>query len=201
MEVKRFYGRVSGEQQNLDRQIDIAERLGIIQENTYWEKMTGTVARRPALDKMLSDLEEEKKIRGKEVKQRVYIESLSRMGRSTMDLLALLEKFQEMGVTIVSEKEQIDTSTASGKLMTTLLAALAEFEVSILRERTQQGLEAARSRGKFGGRPKKDKSTVKVALSLYDSKEYSIKEICARCNISQGTLYKYIRARKVEKEA
>jgi DNA invertase Pin-like site-specific DNA recombinase len=163
--------------------------------------MTGTVARRPALDRMLNDLEEERILRGKDIKQIVYIESLSRLGRSTKDLLALLEKFQEQGVTLISSKEQIDTSTASGRLLTTILCALAEFEKDIIVDRTKEGLEAARKRGRKGGRPKKDKSTVKVALSLYDSKEYSIKEICARCNISQGTLYKYIRARKVEKEA
>lgn len=199
MELKRFYGRVSTEQQSIDRQIDLADRYDIKEENRYWEKMTGTVASRPALDALLDDIEEENRIRGKEVEQIVYIESLSRLGRSTKDLLVLLEKFEEGGVILKSSKDKIDTSSSSGKLLTTILCALAEFERDLIVERTKEGLKASRARGKVGGRPKIDSSTIKVAFSLYDSKEYSIKEICARCNISQGTLYKYIRQRDQRK--
>lgn len=196
MEIKRFYGRVSTEQQSILRQTDLAERLQIPAENVYWEKMTGTITRRPVLDRMISDIEQDRLVRGNDLKSYVYIESLSRLGRSTKDLLALLELFEKLNIIVISSKEQIDTSTPTGRLLTTLLCALSEFERDLIVERTKSGLEASRARGRVGGRPKLEKSTIKVALSLYDSKEYSIKEICARCKISQGTLYNAIRERK-----
>lgn len=195
METRRFYGRVSTEQQSILRQTDMAERLGIEEENIYWEKMTGTKAKRPALDKLIKSIEEDILIKGSETKSILYIESLSRLGRSTKDLLNLLERFEKLNVRVVSSKEQIDTSSPTGRLLTTILCALSEFEKDITIERTKSGLEASRARGRVGGRPKIDKSTIKVALSLYDSKEYSIKEICARCKISQGTLYNSIKER------
>ncbi len=197
MEIKRFYGRVSTEQQSILRQTDLAEKLNIPEENIYWEKMTGTKAKRPALDRLLKAIEQDCLIHGEGVKSKLYIESLSRLGRSTKDLLNLLERFEKINVTVISSKEQIDTSTPTGKLLTTILCALSEFERDLTVERTKSGLEASRARGRVGGRPKIDKSTIKVALSLYDSKEYSIKEICIRCNISQGTLYNAIREREV----
>lgn len=194
VERKIFYGRVSTEQQSILRQTDMAEKLNIKDEDIYWEKMTGKKANRPALSRMLKDIQEEQML--KDARFTLYIESLSRLGRSTKDLLALLEKLDNLKVSVVSSKEQIDTSTPTGRLLITLLCALAEFERDLTVERTKAGLEASRKRGIKGGRPGVDKRNIKVALSLYDSREYSIKEICARCSISQGSLYKYIRERE-----
>ena len=78
------------------------------------------------------------------------------------------------------------------------MCALAEFERALIAERTQEGLQAARARGRKGGRKPKSEKDIKIALSLYDSQEYSVAEICKRSNISQGTLYKAINARKVQ---
>lgn len=192
-----FYGRVSTEQQSLFRQIDMAKNLAIDEDSVYLEKMTGTKAHRPQLDKLLKEIEEEKQIGRTST---LYIESLSRLGRSTKDLLTLLEKLQTLECTLISSKEQIDTSTAVGRLLTTLLCALSEFERDLTVERTKSGLAASRARGRVGGRPPKNPKEVKIALSLYDSKEYSIAEICKRCNISQGTLYTAIRKRKESDE-
>jgi len=196
MKIIRFYGRVSSEKQSILRQTDLAERLGIPEERIYWEKITGTKSKRPELDRMIEDIKNEKLVRGDKVAQTVHIESLSRLGRSTKDLLNLLERFEKMKVTVISSKEQIDTSTPTGRLITTILCALAEFERDLTVERTKSGLEASRARGKVGGRPKIDKGTIKIALSLYDSKEYSVKEICIRCGISQGTLYNALKDRE-----
>jgi DNA invertase Pin-like site-specific DNA recombinase len=195
MEIKRFYGRVSTEKQSILRQTDLAQRLEIPEERVYWEKMTGTKSKRPEFERMIEDIKNEKLVRGDKVVQTVHIESLSRLGRSTKDLLSLLEKFEKLNVTVISSKEQIDTSSSTGRLMTTILCALAEFERDLTVERTKSGLEASRARGKVGGRPKTDKGTIKIALSLYDSKEYSVKEICIRCGISQGTLYNALKVR------
>ena len=187
--MKYGYGRVSTQEQELARQEDLFNRIGIDNRYRFMEKMTGTKANRPQLDRLKDEVREG---------DTVYIESLSRLGRSTKDLLELVDYFQNKGVTLISEKENIDTSTATGKLLTTLMCALAEFERALIVERTQEGLKAARARGRKGGRKPKDEKDIKIALSMYDSREFSISEICKRCNVSQGTLYKAINARKVQ---
>ena len=183
------YGRVSTQDQELARQVDLFNRIGIDERYRYMEKMTGTKAERPKLDRLKDEVRDG---------DRVYIESLSRLGRSTKDLLTLVDFFQNKGVTLISAKESIDTGTATGKLFTTIMCALAEFERSLIVERTQEGLKAARARGRKGGRKPKSAKDIRFALSLYDSKEHSVAEICKRCNVSQGTLYKAINGRKTQ---
>ena len=185
--MKFGYGRVSTDKQCLDRQTDLFARHGIESRYIFMEKITGTKASRPQLDRLKDE------IRAGDV---LYIESLFRLGRSTKDLLSLIDYFQSAGVTIISAKESIDTSTPTGKLLTHLMCALAEFERDLIVERTQEGLKSARARGRCGGRPKTNQKDIEVALSLYDSKEHSVAEICKRCGISQGTLYKAVRGRK-----
>ena len=181
------YGRVSTQDQELARQEDFFDRMDIGKRYRFMEKMTGTKADRPQLDRLKDEVREG---------DTIYIESLSRLGRSTKDLLALVDFFQNKGVTLISAKENIDTSTATGKLLTTVMCALAEFERALIVERTQEGLKAAGARGRKGGRKPVNEKDMKIALSMYDSKDFSIAEICKRCNISQGTLYKAVNARK-----
>ncbi len=175
--MKFGYGRVSTDKQCLDRQIDLFVRHGIENRHTFFEKMTGTKADRPQLERLKEEVR---------AGDTLYIESLSRLGRSTKDLLVLIDWFQNAGVTVISDKEKIDTSTPTGKLLTTVMCALAEFERDLTVERTKEGLKAARARGRKGGRPKTDKKDLAIALSLYDSKEYSVnvvtyhKEHCTR---------------------
>jgi len=80
----------------------------------------------------------------------VVVESLSRLGRSTKDLIELTELFQSKGVNLVSLKEAIDTSTSTGKLLFTLMSAIAQFERDVIADRTREGLKAARARGRAG---------------------------------------------------
>jgi len=183
------YGRVSTQSQELARQEDLFDRVGIDERYRFMEKMTGTKANRPQLDRLKDEVREG---------DTIYIESLSRLGRSTKDLLALIECFQHKGVILVSDKENIDTSSPAGKMLTTIMCALAEFERDLIVERTKEGLEAARARGRKGGRKPKSEKEIKIALSMYDSKEFSVSEICKRCNVSQGTLYKAINERKAQ---
>ena len=185
--MKYGYGRVSTQEQELTRQEDLFDRIGIAKRYRFMEKMTGTKANRPQLDRLKDEVREG---------DTVYIESLSRLGRSTKDLLALVDYFQSKGVTLVSEKESIDTSTSAGKMLTGIMCVLAEFERDLIVERTKEGLQAARARGRKGGRKPVKEKDVKIALSLYDSQEYSVSEICKRSGISQGTLYKAINERK-----
>lgn len=178
------YARVSTESQNLDRQLDALKNYGV--DKVFTEKMTGTKKDRPSLNELRNILRKD---------DIVVIESLSRLGRSTKDLLNLIEEFNDKGVFLKSLKEDIDTSSPTGKLILTVLSALAQFERDLTVQRTQEGLKSARARGRVGGRPKKDKKVIEKALKLYDSKVYSIKEICVLSGISQGTLYSNLKAR------
>ncbi len=173
------YARVSTEQQNLDRQLDALKKYGV--DCIYNEKMTGTKKDRPELNKMLDRMTEG---------DTVVIESLSRLGRSTKDLIELTELFHSKGVNLVSLKEAIDTNTSTGKLLFTLMSAIAQFERDTIADRTREGLKAARARGRTGGRPKTDSDTIKKAVKLYNTQQYSVKEIEEMTGIKKSTLYR-----------
>ena len=125
------YARVSTESQNLDRQLDALEKYGV--EMIYNEKMTGTKKDRPELLKLLDRVTDG---------DTVVVESLSRLGRSTKDLIELTELFQSKGVHLVSLKENVDTSTSTGKLLFTLMSAIAQFERDTIADRTREGLRS-----------------------------------------------------------
>ncbi|MDR2953870.1 MAG: recombinase family protein [Prevotella sp.] len=176
------YARVSTESQNLDRQLDALKKYGA--EQIYNEKMTGTKRDRPELMKMLDRMTEG---------DIIVIESLSRLGRSTKDLIELTELFQSRGVNLVSLKEAIDTNTSTGKLLFTLMSAIAQFERDTIADRTREGLKAARARGRTGGRPKTNADVIKKAVKLYGTRQYSIKEIEEMTGVKKDTLYRNIK--------
>lgn len=177
------YARVSTQDQELSRQIDALNNYGV--ERLFTEKMTGTKASRPELDKV------KLMIRAGDT---VVVESLSRLGRSTRDLLNLLDEWEAQGVKLVSLKENIDTQTPTGKLLTTVLSAICQFERDIIVQRTEEGLKAARARGRKGGRPKANPKAVEKAVKLYHAQTHSVKEICAITGISSATLYRALNA-------
>ena len=101
------------------------------------------------------------------------------------------------GANIKSLKEPwLDTTTPQGRLLFTIFSGVSQFERELIRERTMEGLASARARGRMGGRPGKDKKIVEQALTLYDSKAYSVDEISKTTGISRATLYKYVNLRK-----
>lgn len=175
------YARVSTESQNLDRQLDALKKYGV--NYIYNEKMTGTKKDRPELSKLLDRMAEN---------DTVVVESLSRLGRSTKDLIELTELFERRGVHLVSLKESIDTNTPTGKLLFTLMSALAQFERDTIAERTREGLNSARARGRKGGRPKTNADSVKKAVMLYHTNQYSIREIEELTGVKKSTLYRNI---------
>lgn len=179
------YARVSTQDQELARQVDALEKYGV--DAIFTEKMTGTKAHRPELDELKKRL-----ING----DTVIVESLSRLGRSTKDLLNLIEEWDKQGVKLVSLKESIDTTTPTGKLLTTVLSAISQFERDITVQRTNEGLQAARARGRKGGRPTASRTKVEKAVKLYHAQTHSIKEITAICGISQATLYRALAAQR-----
>ncbi len=90
-------------------------------------------------------------------------------------------------------KESIDTTTSTGKLLFTLMSALAQFERDVIADRTREGLASARARGRMGGRPATANEKLRRAVKLYDSGEYSVKEITDLTGVRKSTLYKYLR--------
>ncbi len=185
------YARVSTEEQCLDRQIDQLKGVGIEEEYIYKEKMSGTKSNRPKLKALLNVLEQG---------DTVYIESLNRLGRSSADLITLMQTFSDMGVTLISLKEQLDFSSAAGKMIAQFLAILAEFERNCIVERVKEGLSAARARGRVGGRPATPEKILDKALKMYDLHNLTVSEICRACGISRPTLYKALRERENKKE-
>lgn len=173
------YARVSTEQQNLDRQLDLLQSYGV--DMIFNEKMTGTRKDRPELTKLLDRMT---------AGDHVVVESLSRLGRSTKDLIELVELFESRGVHLVSLKECIDTSTPTGKLLFTLMSAIAQFERDVIADRTKEGLNAARARGRFGGRPKTDERKLRQAVKLYESRQHTVKEIEELTGVKKATLYR-----------
>ena len=124
---------------------------------------------------------------------------LDRLSRSLKDLIDMASQLKGRSIGLKSLHESIDTTSSSGKLIFHVFGALAEFERNLIRERTQAGLSAARARGRRGGRPKSlDASKRTVAVSLYDEKKHSVKEVCEIMGISKPTLYKYIEAARSE---
>jgi DNA invertase Pin-like site-specific DNA recombinase len=184
--MKIGYARVSTQDQNLDRQLDNLRSAGC--ERIFNEKMTGTKSDRPELQTMLLTL------RSGDV---LVIDSFSRLSRSTKDLLSLVDRLTDMGVHLVSLKENLDTTTATGKLMLTMLSALSQFERDLIAERTVDGLKAARARGRNGGRPRAgtDKDR-KQALAIYTSGVMSNVDIASRFKISLSTLNRWIKSSK-----
>ncbi|MGM9768795.1 MAG: recombinase family protein [Candidatus Cryptobacteroides sp.] len=187
--MKLGYACCSMLDQNLDWQIDALTKEGC--DRIFQEKFTGTRKDRPELLRMMDMLREG---------DTVIICELTRLSRSVKDLFDLVEQVEKAGANIKSLKEPwLDTTTPQGRLLFTIFSGVSQFERDLIRERTMEGLASARARGRMGGRPGKDKKVVEQALTLYDSRAYSVDEISKTTSISRATLYKYINLRKEAK--
>lgn len=181
------YARVSTQDQNLQMQLDELQKFGCFE--IFEEKETGSKKDRPKLNEMISSLREG---------DRVIVYKLDRISRSTKHLIELADLFEEKGVEFISIKDNIDTSTATGRFFFRMMASIAELERDIISERTKSGLASARARGRKGGRPKASSKGVETALKMYHSKEFSISEIVKSTGISQATLYRNINKKQNE---
>ena len=179
------YARVSTNEQNLDLQRDALLRTGCSEKNIFTDKITGTKVERKGLTQALTHLREG---------DTLVVWRLDRLGRSLKHLIETVTKLQEQKIAFKSITENIDTSTATGQLVFHIFGALAEFERNLIRERTIAGLDAARARGRLGGRPEIHASATKVAMAkkLYADKTTAINDICKTLSISRATLYRYI---------
>jgi DNA invertase Pin-like site-specific DNA recombinase len=177
------YARVSTQDQTLALQKDALEKIGC--KKIFTDTASGTKAERKGLDEALEYVREG---------DTLVVWRLDRLGRSLKHLIETITKLNNRKIGFKSIQENIDTTTSGGKLVFHIFGALAEFERDIIRERTYAGLQAARARGRKGGRPKSlTEKKAGMARELYSNKNNSISEICKTLNISRTTLYRYIK--------
>jgi len=173
------YARVSTCEQTLDLQRDAlkaAEAASI-----YEDRASGKTVDRPELMQCLKALRKG---------DTLVVWRLDRLGRNLKDLIRIVNDLEVHGVKFKSLKESVDTNGPAGKLVFHLFAALAQFERELLRERTFAGLEAARARGRSGGRPQiLDLKQRKAALTMMKNRDMSVAEISRQFNVSRSTLY------------
>lgn len=176
------YARVSTEDQRLDLQVDALEAAGCTR--IFKEHASGVRDDRPQFAAMDAFVHEG---------DTLVVWRLDRLGRSTKQLIEYVDGLRERGVEFVSLQDSIDTTTSTGKFFFTVMAAFAQLEHDIIVERTNAGLEAARARGRKGGRKPVDQDKIDRAQRMYDSKQFGIREICDACGISRTTFYKYVK--------
>ena len=178
------YARVSTEEQELSLQLDALKKAGCAK--IFSEKASGKNADRPALLDALNHLQDG---------DIFVVWKLDRLGRSVKDLVGFVEQLKEQGVQFCSLTDGIDTTTPAGRFFFHVMAALAEMEADLIRERTYAGLKAARERGRKGGRKPimPDHPKVRAAKEMHKNKNLSISEICETLQISRNTFYRYLR--------
>ena len=184
--MKVGYARVSTHDQNLSLQLDALKQAGC--EEIHQDQVSGAKAERSGLQDALAYLRQG---------DTLVVWRLDRLGRSLKHLIEIVTQLEERGIGLQSLQESIDTTTSGGRLVFHIFGALAEFERNLIRERTQAGLQAARARGRKGGRPKAlDAKKSELLYQLYDEKKHAIGELCNIMGISKSTLYAYLDQRK-----
>lgn len=189
--MKLGYARVSKADgsQVLDLQHDALAADGVLPENIYDDKMSGAKADRPGLIACLRALREG---------DTLVVWKLDRLGRSLSDLIETVQDLEKRGVNfkvLMGHGAQIDTSTASGKLIFSIFAAMAEFERAQLSERTKAGLEAAKKRGRVGGRKRvMTDSKIAIAKAAMAQPDCNVSALCRELGVSRATLYRHVPA-------
>ncbi len=179
------YARISTEDQKLDLQLDALKQAGC--DHVFKDIASGAKSDRAGLDQA------SKYLRPGDT---LVVWKLDRLGRSLKHLIEVINDFSKKGVFFKSLQENIDTASSGGKLTFHLFGALAEFERDIIRERTKAGLEAARSRGRIGGRPKalNDKQ-IQLARQLMSNPSNSASDVSKTLGVSRATLYRNLKTR------
>lgn len=183
------YARVSTEEQNLNRQLDALVKYGVDKRNIYQEKVTGTKKDREQLNKMLDELQD---------RDIVIITDLTRISRSTKDLLEIVEKIKDKGASIKSIKDTwLDTTTDNpyNSFLLTVMSGLSQLERDLISQRTKEGLASAKARGRVGGRPNKSNNKADLVYMLLDQ-DYKIKDIVDKTGLSRTTVYRIIKSRE-----
>jgi DNA invertase Pin-like site-specific DNA recombinase len=187
--VRVGYGRVSTRDQNPDGQRDALAAAGC--DEIFTDQASGKLASRPELDKAL--------LTAARAGDQLVITKLDRLGRSLEHLMALSTQLQTRGVDLVVLDQGIDTSTAIGRMFFQILGAIAEFEHALMSERTRDGLDAARARGRTGGqKPKLTPRQVKIAQDMYDElgddgrRAHTVQQIADEFGVTRPTIYRHL---------
>ena len=178
------YARVSTQDQSLDRQAD--ELMAAGADEVRSEVGSGKKgADRPVWDELLRNLRQG---------DILVVTELSRLGRSTSQLAALADDLTDRGIALQILNLGIDTGTPGGKLVYSIIAAVAEMERALLIERTMSGLAASRARGRVGGRkPSLTPGQARRVRQLYDAKNLTVQEIANSVGVSRQTVYRYVK--------
>ena len=176
------YARVSSKGQNLDSQQDELTKKGC--KKIFQDKVSGIRESRPEWDKCLEYLREG---------DTLVVTELSRMTRSLMHLLKVTQQLENRGIKICSLRESIDTSTPAGRAFISMIGTINQLERELKAERAASGRAAAKARGRSGGRPRIDKSTIDKAVMLYKNTDSTAGEVCKMLGIGRRTLYKYMK--------
>ena len=179
--MKIGYARVSTQEQNLDRQIDSLKEAGC--ERIYSEKVSAVQKERPELSKIFDF------IRKGDV---IIVCELTRLGRSVKELIEIVEKIHSIGANLVSLQEPwMDTTSVQGNLIFNIFSAFAQFERDLTRQRVLDGLEAARARGRKGGRPTVPEDKAALAIRMHNN-SCPISDIIKATGISKTTIYRIV---------
>src|SRR5215218_379533 len=177
------YGRVSTRDQHPEAQHDALAAAGC--DEVFIDRASGKLAFRPELDRAL--------LSANRSGDQLVITKLDRLGRSLEHLIELSKLLQARGVDLVVLDQGIDTSTAVGRMFFQILGAIAEFEHALMSERTMDGLEAARARGRTGGqKPKLRARQVQLAREMYDSGDYTVQQIAEEFGVARPTIYRHL---------
>ncbi len=177
------YIRVSTEEQNTARQDSLMQELGV--DKIFIDKMSGKNTNRPELAKMMEYVREG---------DTVIVESYSRLSRSVFDLLTLTDQFSQKGVTFISKKENIDTTTSAGKLMMNIFASIYQFEREVMKERQSEGVREAKKRGVYKGRKPIDYDQKKFdeLYPLWKSEKITAKRMMEELQLKPNTFYRLV---------
>lgn len=176
------YIRVSTVEQNEARQKEALQPYNI--DKWFIEKASGKDTNRPVLQELLEYIRED---------DTVYVEEFSRLGRSTADLLAIVQQIEDSGAKFVSLKENFDTKTPAGRLQMTMMAAIAEFERAMILERQREGIEIAKRAGKYKGRKAVYVPNIGDYYQKYMTRQATKTSIAQELGISRTTLDKLFR--------
>lgn len=180
------YARVSTEEQNLDRQLDQLIKYGVDKRNIYQEKITGTKRDREQLNKMLDELEKG---------DTVIVADLTRISRSTKDLLEIVDKIKSKGAAIKSIKDTwLDTTSNNpyNDFLLTIMSGLSQLERDLISQRTKEGLESAKARGRNGGRPSKRNDKADLVKMMLDN-NMKIVDIVKQTGLSRSTVNRLVK--------
>lgn len=176
------YARVSTIEQNLDLQLNALNDAGC--EKIFTEKASGAQRDRPELIATLNYMRKG---------DTLVVWKLDRLARSLKQLIETIESLEKKEMGFRSLTESIDTTTPGGKLIFHIFGSLAEFERTMIRERTRAGLIASRKQGRIGGRPKSlNDEDLKIAMALLKDENITVEEVAKRLSVTRATLYRYL---------